>query len=371
MPMYQECRVHLGFVTPAFLGGAEGGAELRTPPFKSLLRRWWRVAHVQGQRPDVARMRELEGRLFGHAWLREGHEGQVWACQSQVRVRLDQWTRGNLTSWDPADPQVTHPEVGEGGRNVGAHLYLGFGPLVFSFRSGRTSLRDASALSAGTPVELTIISKPEVAPELHLDEITRLWKWFGTIGGRSRNGWGSFDVKADGLSAALDLDALRPFSRDFAACFSEDWPHAIGRDRRGLLLWRTRDCGSWSEAVRTLAETKIDFRTHLGFSWSAAGSQVGPRHVLAYPVTNHGVEAWNHGGDESFRLANQLLFKVVEVVEGSTTRYRGLVVHFPHRLPEVMLERLNPHVRKAVREGEQGAWQTVHRRLDEQMMRWD
>lgn len=33
----------VSFNTPAFLGNAEQQAQWRTPPFKALLRQWWRV----------------------------------------------------------------------------------------------------------------------------------------------------------------------------------------------------------------------------------------------------------------------------------------------------------------------------------------
>ena len=38
-------RFTVEFVTPCFLGGADGNAELRVAPFKNLLRRWWRIAN--------------------------------------------------------------------------------------------------------------------------------------------------------------------------------------------------------------------------------------------------------------------------------------------------------------------------------------
>ncbi len=35
------------FNTPAFLGNADQQAQWRTPPFKALLRQWWRVASAK------------------------------------------------------------------------------------------------------------------------------------------------------------------------------------------------------------------------------------------------------------------------------------------------------------------------------------
>ena len=40
-----ELKFEVEFITPTFLGGADGNAELRTAPFKNLIRRWWRIAN--------------------------------------------------------------------------------------------------------------------------------------------------------------------------------------------------------------------------------------------------------------------------------------------------------------------------------------
>jgi CRISPR-associated protein Cmr1 len=176
-----------------------------------------------------------------------------------------------------------------------------------------------------------------------------------------------------GRAVPLDLDVLRPFTRNLSACFDQEWPHAIGRDERGLLLWRTKpDFGSWSDAMKELARVKIDFRTCLQLSFGGPQVRVGPRHILAYPVTNHTVREWEQGGENTFRLANQLYFKVVRVAHNATTRYLGLAAHFPHRLPEPMLDsdRASPALKKMIRDHELRIWQTVHRRLDECMTRW-
>lgn len=201
----------------------------------------------------------------------------------------------------------------------------------------------------------------------------RLWAWFGTIGSRSRNGWGSIEIADGDIRVALDsLDPLRPFSRRFEDCFDSDWPHAIGEDDKGLLVWRTKASGgymSWSDVMKALAEIKIKIRTSREFSWNLP-SRCDARHVLAYPVTNHKVPSWDAGGDQSFRLANQLWFKVLrDSPQGR--RYRAIAVHLPHRLPEPMVETLkDPKSKQVVRAKEQEVWQKVHQELDEAMERW-
>ncbi len=41
----QKLTYEVRFTTPAFLGNAEQKGQWRTPPFKALLRQWWRVAY--------------------------------------------------------------------------------------------------------------------------------------------------------------------------------------------------------------------------------------------------------------------------------------------------------------------------------------
>ena len=79
---------NLHFTTPAFLGNAGQNGQWRTPPFKHLLREWWRVAWAAQNNPkDWRKMREIEGRLFGHAWLdndRDSHGNKVYGRKCKV-----------------------------------------------------------------------------------------------------------------------------------------------------------------------------------------------------------------------------------------------------------------------------------------------
>ena len=65
----RELTYQVSFNTPAFLGNAEQQAQWRTPPFKALLRQWWRV--VKAPHPDVGydylKLLKLENEIFGSA----------------------------------------------------------------------------------------------------------------------------------------------------------------------------------------------------------------------------------------------------------------------------------------------------------------
>ena len=362
--MAMETREYtVSFLTPAFLGDAAQEGCWRTPPFKALLRQWWRVAAAAGYGYDHHALREVEGRLFGHAWLKGDRDAKgrpAPARQSRVRIRLANWTKGSATGAWGSDPRVLHPEVGKAGMKVGAHLYLGYGPLAYAKDKG-TSLKANCAVQADESRVLRLAwPEGEGSP----DTILRLAHWFGSIGGRSRNGWGSMAL-ADGsgdlaASALPDPVSLRPLCRPMEHCLQLDWPHAFGTDDADrILIWRTREAHtSWREVMRDLAEIKIGFRTRLSLHHGAKGN-LEDRHVLAYPVTNHNVI-----GNKA-RLANQLRFKVISPEPG---KLLGLAYHLPCAMPAAFMEEAR-HNHPPDRSRQIQVWRTVHAELDRRMER--
>ncbi len=310
-------QLQIQFHTPAFLGDANQSGRWRTPPFKAQLRQWWRVAYAAQQQfaVNVREMRDIEGRLFGHAWLdndsfeREGKRVETSARKSNIRLRLNSWDEGQLKSWQAAN-KVNHPEVGM----VDSHLYTGYGPLKGA------SLKANAAIQAKEVASLAI-AFPDHEATL-LDHALRLMDLYGTVGGRSRNGWGSYSL--DGLAMP---NATTPY-RQLAKCLSEDWPHALGADTQGPLIWKTQPQKDWMGLMRNLAEIKIALRTQAAFKFPHAqpDGQVHDRHWLSYPVTRHSVNDWNR---KNLRLPNQLRFKAQSTADGLA----GVIFHMPHKPP--------------------------------------
>jgi len=335
----------VSFVTPAFLGDAEQNGSWRTPPFKALLRQWWRVAAAKDHDYSHERLRETEGRLFGNAWLKKP-DGKLDASQSLVRLRLGTWRPGKLQSWPVKDPRLTEIK-----NPVGAHLYLGYGPLN-NEKSKGTVLKMNASLQNGDSTQLTLMF-PEKAQGDLIKTLCLIQK-FGTLGGRSRNGWGS--VEFNGITPQIsDNDLLQAVSLPLAQCLTIDWPHALGKDANGLLLWETSPCKDWSDAMRALALIKIRFRTALNF-----GTGFSLRHLLAYPVTKHDVREWDRPPPPA-RLANQLRFKVIRYGNGVV----GMACHFPCALPASLLTRLSPQEQQLVSRKQRETWETVHAVLDD------
>lgn len=326
-------------LTPTFLGDAAQAGAWRTPPFKALFREWWRIAAAPGHGYDHRALRQSEGTLFGNAWLDSG------ATQSNVRLALKHWDAGTMTAWEPNDPREPHPEVRDKttgkSRPVGSQLYLGYGPL--KFEQG-TALKANPALQAGKTNTLSL-AWPET--ETSIPHTLQLIDWFGTVGGRGRNGWGSLSLNPEPLTARHPQ--LSSVLRDLRECLKLDWPHAIGKDTAGPLVWESAESfANWQDAMKFLARTKIGFRTHLKFpNEPTPHRQAQDRHVLSYPVTNHDVQGWSRDA----RLANQLRFKLFRDAD---KQLRARIYHTPHSSP-LPMGNLN----------QLAVWQRIHRWLDD------
>jgi len=384
--MIQKIRCSVHFVAPAFLGDAHQRGAWRTPPFKALLRQWWRIA-VAGQFGyDHTRLREEEGKLFGHAWL-TNRQGKTWAMQGRVRLKLDRWGSGTLFQW-PKDPEVIHPQVNRS--KIGSHLYLGFGPLI---PGEKTTLKNKLAINAITECSELTLAFPEKETET-VFQVLQLINWFGSVGGRSRNGWGSLTLfgceegkilPSDDLLEGRNLEKIAAQIRLLDECMQLDWPHAFGQSADGKpLIWKTKEeYQTWSEAMQELARVKIAFRTKIDIDENSdiRNPSFEKRHLLSYPVTNHGVDGWvkkdkrgnfetdKHGKlKQEDRLANQLRFKLLRVNSG---KFVAIAYHLPHGLPKQLKDKLDSRrkIHKLSPEWQLSVWETVHAELDKEMTR--
>jgi CRISPR-associated protein Cmr1 len=344
----QERFFEMKFLTPAFLGDAEQKGVWRTPPIKALLRQWWRVAYAAQHdfRSHIeSDMRREEGKLFGHAWLEDDRDAKgdkVTARRSFVRLRLERWDEGKLKRYEPFG-NIFHPEVH---RNIDAGLYLGYGPVTLP-RGANTPQFKANAAIQATEFAQLRLAYPEDRAQL-LQQALWLMDRFGTLGGRGRNGWGSFSLTEKNPVGTL----LVPL-RDWRECLDRDWPHAIGKDEQGALIWQTAPQTDWKKVMLELAKLKLGLRTQFSFTSGKNAPRPEERHWLSYPVTNHSVAAW--GGN--FRLPNSLRFKVRSLENDQLV---GTLFHVPC-LP---LAQLHPGTQQI-----ETAWQKVHRFLDTQMPR--
>jgi len=298
------------FHTPAFLGNAEQAGQWRTPPFKAQLRQWWRVAYAArcGFNVNIGAMRREEGTLFGHAWLEDDCDekgNKVAARKSLVRIRLGNWKLGDLK---------TAPNIGTisiGKNSLPAVLYSGYGPIEPGPR-----LKSSAAIQSMAEAPFSI-AFPEGK---YIEDALALMSSYGTLGGRSRNGWGSYLLSGE-------LPEVGPPLVDWEMALEHDWPRGIGQDAKGPLIWHTASYGRWEDAMHSLAQARAGMRR-----------AVPDRLLLAYPDTRGVMQGWA----KNERVPNSLRFKVRKIDD----QFIGVIFHMPCRPAEALWEKLTPQKQK-------------------------
>ena len=317
-------RYTVRFLTPAFLGKAKQSGQWRTPPFKHLLREWWRVAWAADNDPgDWETMRKVEGRLLGHAWLKDDVDSRgkkVSGRRSLVRLRLEHWEQGTLASLPRTRPVA-------GGASASAY-YLGYGPV-----EGPTELKHAPAVDCGAEALISLAYPKETQGGELVELSLALAHAFGTLGGRSRNGWGSLHLEPESEEDRLRVIDLEKYTREWRACLEQEWAHAIGYDENGPLMWLTKKPRkNWMGVIEDLGSLRK----------AVNGLKGCDRSVLSQPVGRRG------GG----RMPSNLRFKVIKTEDGG---YLGRIFHMPCTPPPV---------KKSSRQEQ--TWETVHAFLDRQ-----
>ena len=316
----QTLKYEVRFLTPAFLGNAEQSGQWRTPPFKALLRQWWRVvwAAKHGYPEDTSEMRREEGRLFGNAWLADQFQKSI------VRIRLSHWNIGKARNWNEMEQAtVFHPEVERTRNRVGPHAYLAYGPLD-GRRGTRFSDKVNAAIQAGEIATLSLAVPDGKVADVR--SVLALIDAYGSVGGRSRNGWGSLSLLPANGSPAHVLHLANWF-RPWQEALKLDWPHAIGRDDKGALAWQTAKVyDDWKPLMRDLAVIKIGLRTMFVFPRNIQPPHQQPveRHWLSYPITRHTTRKWKGNA----RLPNSLRLKVRPDAQ-DPRKLRGVIFHVP------------------------------------------
>ncbi|MCX8004565.1 MAG: hypothetical protein N2688_06360 [Burkholderiaceae bacterium] len=342
----QQLHMTLTFLTPAFLGDAEQNARWRTPPLKHLLRRWWRVVHYAKRDPknagfDVLAMRRAEGRLFGHAWLEDddledavGRRPLTAARRSLVRLRL----------WPALEADDLAAVWRGGGKSGVAPLEsnLSTSHAWFGLIQRGGGLPDRQRIEANQARRLSLAFPQPFEEDLR--RTLALIHGFGTVGSRSRGGWGSVALHAADRAQAFVIfraQALRPYCEPLARCLQRDWMAAFACDPDGRpWVWRSAQrFDSWHDALRVSATLRRELRTSLR-------GQPDLRAALGF------------AGDG--RMASPLHWKVL--ADGSKWVLQAAAM--PHAVPVEARNALSVTNLDA-------AWKTVRAFLDKKLQRID
>ena len=315
-------RYQLSFTTPAFLGNAGQDAQWRTPPVKALLRQWWRIAWAAEREfaGSVEDMRREEGLLFGNAWLSHLEHGKLIHdhCQSRVRLRL-------LLSSDGAKSWAFGTQGGVSPLSTGLDTsYAWFGLIK---RKGLPDRSGIKADGAESSRQLSIAAPETDWPQL--EKALALMNAFGTLGSRSRGGWGSLHI--DG-AAHLSASEMKFYARPLAECLKNDWAMSLALTGGRLCVWHSKESfKTWSEAMTLVATERRHVRTTLGKDLRIA-----------------------LGFAESGRMPSPLRWKMVKTPEG---RLQIRIAAMPHAIAADAKKQLSDVQL-------QSAWKTVIATLD-------
>lgn len=363
-------RYKIKFITPAFLGNAEQRGQWRTPPFKALLRQWWRVAYAAEVGYDVKKLRTAESRLFGSA----SDDGNGGSGKSRVRLRfISNWKNGTMeqSDWQRNKfKKVTTTRDGQG--SVRSDVYLGFGAVLPPSRKQNRRNVELQSPPAISPDEEAVLEVrvDETSNMDHIISTIQLVHYFGSIGSRSRNGWGSLEMTPiDGRYPELNssLGILQKVLLPLSECVKKDWPHAIGRgdDGRPLVWLSKRSFVSWHESIDFLAEVKVSMRRA---AKRFSGFGIGGIHFLGYPAGEKWtVREWEGTVNEKQkRFACPVRFKVVRI---DNNGLRVMIVHLPLNFPYELSNILRPEQRRWIENNQLSVWNDVHDVLDEKVGR--
>ncbi len=184
-----ECEV----LTPMFLGSSNPrDAELRPPSIKGAMRYWWRAMNGN---LDIEELRKKEGDIFGSS-AGTGKKSKVIISLNSDKVIIS-------TQQLPNHPVI---EYSRRDRNTG-RVTTGKMDAITFFAYGKTPSRDRNTNQMGTWAEYI---KPGSAFTIKLSSFDQTvlaeavksfltLAHFGGLGGKSKNGFGSFQIlKIDG-----------------------------------------------------------------------------------------------------------------------------------------------------------------------------
>lgn len=327
----QKINCTIRFITPAFLGDANGNAAWRTPPFKAELRHWWRIV-VTSQGLDWENIRDHEAKLFGNAWPNDQQPKK-----SAIRMRLSKWQAGQL------DRMPEMRKIQNGKAQVNAGLYSGYGEVAYDKSTKGVKLEHPPAIKPGDSASLSLGITTRGHCANAIPQALALMSRYGTVGGRSRNGWGSFVLESDDIPEVADQLAVINLRK----ALELDWARGIGVDEVGPLIWSTRTKRNWEDIMYELAQLRSDLNRRAGSS--------DERGLLSHPVTQKSVRGWN----SQDRIPNTLRFKAIQ----TDGQFEGLIFHMPC---QPIKELWDKHPLSKRQDGLLRFWQGIHQHLDNQ-----
>jgi len=222
-----------------FLGDQTGrGAELRPPSIKGAMRFWWRATQSF---TSIAALKTAEGNIFGTP---DG-EGK----KSKVLITVKNLDPTPLTN-NPLPKHKFYAIVNNKNIPINIIEYLAYGKTKLGSDS------HAFYFEPGTKFEVVFLT-----PHEHIESVNEafhLVAYYGGLGGKSRNGFGSFRI--------LNIEGASPFtvSADLYSGNYNDLPDYPAFSDQTMLLDPGKTYNSWGEAMGALGEVYYNAKNELG-----------------------------------------------------------------------------------------------------------
>ena len=222
----------LEVITPAFLGGSNSNAELRSASFKGLLRYWWRVLYGAKYGDNILKK---ESEVFGTATGEKS--GGVGKSNVQIIISPLRERKEFVNLIDDEKKYISLT-----GKYINRLEYLTFG----------LDSNKRKALLNGTLLNLKLIVNKNYSTEV-LQAFLFLCK-YGGIGSKNRNGFGSLKIVKSSPVATISKDMLyvAPQVQSYS-CLSKS----------SKLFYTKNAFNTWEDVMLELADIYIDARSSL------------------------------------------------------------------------------------------------------------
>ncbi len=199
-------------ITPMFLGGADGNAELRPPSIKAALRFWWRA--LNGGLP-LEQLKRQEAEIFGGSGDNEGKS------KFSIRVENSKIKPSQRLLKSFRVPAINHHSI-----SISILDYLTFGPCSYN-KTIKSNEYNRTYIDIGSKFDLVFSYDNNLINKTEIFDLLFLVSCIGGLGAKSRNGFGRFIIKNDEITEdyfANLLSKIKKIKNDIAefTAFSKD-----------------------------------------------------------------------------------------------------------------------------------------------------
>ncbi|MFC1238192.1 type III-B CRISPR module RAMP protein Cmr1 [Treponema vincentii] len=234
------------FITPAFLGGADGNAELRAAPFKGMLRYWWRILYSAKYKNSL---QQKEAELFGSTAENGKAGGKSLVNLKVIATHIDTVLPASFNG-----TMITHKN--SHGRKINILDYLAYGHYDYD-KITHSNKYIHTAIQPGSTFSITI-TVPKAYSQEAFQALLAMVQ-YGGIGSKCRNGFGSMQLincTKNGKENSMTIEPkLWPI---------HNTPVGFSALSQNIRLYKTKSSQRrWENALSAIGEVYLTIRVNL------------------------------------------------------------------------------------------------------------